>query len=229
MTTESIIIFKPNDKRAKYAIIGIWIVFTIEIISMLSNYLQYDLIDSVMNGLSISQLVADNNDKRQQIINLISLLFIIVSGVAFIYWFRRAYYNLGLIANTMHTDNWAIWAWVTPIISLFRPYQIMKELYEKTDNYLIDEKGISVEKTKLPFIGVWWFFWLAARTTESVLSKIYSKSDTIEQIMFSTKMFIVFNFVELIHCIIAIKIIADYSKKESILFETNLFSIPFTS
>lgn len=41
---------KPNGQRAKVAIILIWIMLVLEVISLISGYLQYNLLQIAVNG-----------------------------------------------------------------------------------------------------------------------------------------------------------------------------------
>jgi len=85
---------KSNEQRSKNAIILIWIVLTIEIVSLISDYFQYVLLHTVANGGEILTEAATANDTRQQLIALIFMIAYIISNVTFIQWFRRAYFNL---------------------------------------------------------------------------------------------------------------------------------------
>ena len=87
---------KPNEQRAKAAIILIWIFFILEIVSLISNYLQYDLLQRALSGGMISTLTVTFNDLRQQIISYTQLIVYIICAITFIRWFRRAYFNLHL-------------------------------------------------------------------------------------------------------------------------------------
>ena len=76
---------KPNKQRAKNAVILIWIVLAIEIIaSLFSGYLQYVLLQSVASGAEISNDVANANDTREQIIGILSMIAMFISGITII-------------------------------------------------------------------------------------------------------------------------------------------------
>ena len=82
---------KPNGQRAKYVITLIWIVLALEIVSLISGYFQYDLLQTAANGGEISAETATANDTREQIIGIVYLIAYIISAVTFIQWFRRAF------------------------------------------------------------------------------------------------------------------------------------------
>ena len=136
---------KPNGQRAKNAITLIWIVLVLEIVLLISGYFQYDLLQTAANGSEISIETATANDTREQIIGIIFLIAYIISAVTFIQWFRRAYYNLHLKVNHLsRTEGWAAGSWFVPIVSLYRPYHIMKELYQETRELLV-KKGLIIK------------------------------------------------------------------------------------
>lgn len=148
---------KPNGQRAKNAIILIWLVLVFEIVSLISGYFQYDLLRVSAMGGEISLDTVTANETSEIVVGLLSAITYIISAVTFIQWFRRAYYNLHLKVNFLnYTEGWAADCWFVPFINLYRPYQIMKELYEETDE-LLSKKGISVNQTFSTTLLVWWW------------------------------------------------------------------------
>lgn len=116
---------RPNQSRAKNAVLFLKIMLAIEIVSLISDYLQYDL----LNNTDITEELAAANDSRQQIIGLLYLGVFIPTAATFIMWFRRAYHNLGqLEENVAYLQNDTGVAWFIPILNLYKPYRIMKDL-----------------------------------------------------------------------------------------------------
>jgi hypothetical protein len=66
----------------------IWTVLTIEIISILSDYLQYDLLQTG-NGVNFLKLPLAMTYIK--IIAIIYLVTYIISGITFIRWFRSVF------------------------------------------------------------------------------------------------------------------------------------------
>lgn len=207
---------RPNGQRAKTAITMIWVVLILEIISLISGYLQYDLLQVVANGGDISIEAAESNDLREQAIGIVYLIAFIISGVTFIQWFRRAYFNLHLKVNHLsHTEGWAAGSWFVPIINLYRPYRIMKELYKETNELLI-KKGLSVSGSLTSSaLGFWWTFWILS----SILGRFISRMDgeSIEELMTSSVLSMILNVVGIPLALITVKIISDYSNAEPLL------------
>ena len=134
---------KPNIERSKDAISLIWLVMVVYIITGLFDAF-YEWEQDVYTYSGIFY----------QIVFLISVLF-------FLRWFRRAYYNLHRKFDSLSfQEGWSIGVWFIPIFNLIGPYEIMKELFVKTGDYL-EEQG--VEDTKLvsaKIVKIWWALWL---------------------------------------------------------------------
>ncbi|TDE27795.1 DUF4328 domain-containing protein [Flavobacterium ranwuense] len=213
---------RPNGQRAKIAIMLIWIVLTVEIISILSDYLQYDLLQTVANGGQISTETATENDLRQKIIAMIYLAVFIISGITFIQWFRRAYYNLHLKAESLSfTEGWAAGCWFVPIICLYRPNQIMKELYQETQSLLSKKNESYVQNLTTHSIGWWWALWIISSLLGQFIFRYSSKAETIDELTVSTVASLIASTIGIPLAIITVKVIKDYSEIEPLLYELN--------
>jgi hypothetical protein len=85
---------RQTAREQKIAMMLIWTVLTIEIISILSDYLQYDLLQTVANGGQISTETATGNDLHKNYSHyLFGYLYHFWDSIR---WFRRAYFNLHL-------------------------------------------------------------------------------------------------------------------------------------
>lgn len=211
---------RPNGQRAKIAIMLLWIVLTVEIISLLSDYLQYDLLQTVANGGQITTETATDNDLRQKIIGIIYLIVYVISGITFIRWFRRAYYNLHLKAETLSfTEGWAAGCWFVPIISLYRPYQIMKELYQETQTLLSKNDENYVQNLNTNSIGWWWTLWIIASFLGQFIFRYSLKAETIDELITTTIASIAASIIGIPLAIITVKVIKDYAEIEALLYE----------
>jgi hypothetical protein len=212
-------ILKPNGQRAKNAIIFIWIILVLDVLSLISGYFQYDLLSTVANGGFISPVQATFNDLREQIIAILYLLASIVSAITFIQWFRRAYFNLHLhVEYLLHPEGWAAGSWFVPIVSFYRPYQIMKELYEESIE-LLEKRGIHIPNISMNYISVWWAFWILSSIFGQIILRITLKSNTVDDYIFTTICSMIQDIVNIPLALLAIQVIKNYAKLEPHLFE----------
>ncbi|GAB4258674.1 MAG: DUF4328 domain-containing protein [Vicingaceae bacterium] len=215
-------ILKPNKQRAKNAITLIWIVLILDFVSLVSSYFQFDLLQYVSKGNEVSLEAAVANDIREQFVAIAYLIAYIISAVTFIQWFRRAYYNLHIkVKHLSYDEGWAAGSWFVPIISWFRPFQIMKELYKETKKLLTNNGLYFNQNLSTVYIGWWWFLWLLNNFIGQFQFRYSTKAETIDELIFSTVINLIDNILGIVLALITIKIIKDYSSVEPLLYEIN--------
>ncbi|UYZ60585.1 DUF4328 domain-containing protein [Hymenobacter latericus] len=86
---------------------------------------------------------------------ILYLLIRVASYVFLIRWFRRAYANIARAGEpTQYSDGWAAGAWFVPILSFFRPYSMMKEVWRHTQLLAYD----AVQPHGL--LRIWWLLFV---------------------------------------------------------------------
>ncbi|MDM1046261.1 DUF4328 domain-containing protein [Myroides sp. 1354] len=209
---------KPNGQRAKNAILLLWIMLALDIISFISSYFQYDLLQNLVIGREITVEEISANDTREQIIGLLYIFAYIVSIITFIQWFRRAYYNLHQkVSNLSHAEGWAAGSWFVPILCLFRPYLIMKELYEET-KVVLTKKGIpSIQNLNTNLLGLWWAFWLLNNAFGQFVLRYAQRAEAIDELTTTTVASMANNSIGILLALLTIKVITNYAAVEPLL------------
>jgi hypothetical protein len=209
-----------NEQRAKYAIAMIWIVLAMDILSLISGYMQYSLLQGITSGTGVSMEEASANDSREQIVSILHVAALIISAITFIQWFRRAYFNLHQkVENLSATEGWAAGSWFVPVLCLYRPYQIMKELYVETKALLVRKELISEESLKLNVLGWWWGFWIAANIIGQISFRLTLNAETVDQITTCTMLSMISDLISIPLAFMAVKVIKDYAAVESMLHD----------
>ncbi len=105
---------------------------------------------------------------------LVSYLHIpvfIFTIICFLLWQYRAYKNLPAlkVRKLEQTPGWAVGFWFIPVLNLFRPFQIMRELWNESDPDFDPELGFLSSSLGTPeLISWWWAFWLISRVAERI-------------------------------------------------------------
>lgn len=208
------ILLPDNAQRAKNSLIAFYILGATQIVSTVSTIFQYNLLQKILKGNYTADEAA-SNDLRQQIIAFFNAAMYIVCVVLFIMWFRRAYNNLNLSGReyTKFGEGWAAGAWFVPFLNLGRPYLIMKEIWEKTQQ--ATENLISIKSNKI--VGWWWVLWIIYNVGSYITLKLLSIGEEIDGLLKSTIAALVFNFFEMAALILLIIIIKNVA-----VFERNL-------
>jgi Domain of unknown function (DUF4328) len=210
---------RPNEQRAKTAKILIWIVLAMEILMLISDFLEYQLLSNASAGGIISPESATANDLRQQIIAIVFLIVYITSVVTFINWFRRAYYNLHTqISNLRFDEGWAAGAWFVPFVNLVRPYQIMKELYEETEHLLAERGENHNPQNSTALLSGWWALWIIVGLIGNFILRYSLNADEIEELMVVSVASIISSIVSIPLSLSAVEVIGRYAKMEALLY-----------
>lgn len=198
----------------------IWIVLAMDIVALVSGYFQYDLLNEVDSGHSISMDTATANDTREQMIGIVYFILFVISAVTFIQWFRRAYYNLHIKTPALSFgEGWAAGSWFVPIISLYRPFQIMKELYRVT-GLLLEGKGLLAPGgLSTSTLGWWWALWLISNLMGQFVFRFTLNAESLDDLITATVAGMVDNGIGIVLAVVTVNVIRDYARVEPLLLE----------
>ena len=212
---------KDNSKRAKLIVNVFWAICILNLIAVISGYFEFELLERIRDGEIISEQEANANDLRQGVIGIFQSGFYIASIILFLNWFRRAYGNLHRtrIKQLEYSETMAVWSFVIPIISLYRPYKIAKEIVVETRKKLNELTSDYKSQTNLSIIGVWWALFLITNYIGQFSLKSVFKDDTIDQLITSTQAYMVSDFMDIPAAIVTLLMIKQISRDENVLFE----------
>ena len=122
-----------------------------------------------------------------------------------IVWLRRAYRNLPALGarGLPWSPGWAIGAWFVPILNLFRPYQIVRETWVRSDPAVGP-----LEQPRAPaMLGWWWGMWLAGGPIARVAQQMAVQAETAESYLAAAAFEVVACFVNIGAMVLLIRII----------------------
>jgi len=205
-----------NAKRAENLLVVFWILTGLSIIAIVSSYLQLELLKKAQLGEFITEDQANTNDLRQQVIGILQTILYIVSVIVFLNWFRRAYGNLLRlgIKGVNHKESMAIWSWIIPIISLFRPVQIMNEIWNKTQEKIKTYDPSYLIKNGEWLIGLWWTLFILSNLVGRYILKTAFRQDSIDGFIISSQAQLISDAIQLSEALLVILIVSQLSKIE---------------
>jgi hypothetical protein len=202
---------KPNAQRAKVATIIFTIIIVLDILMIISDFLQIGLLNRIQLG-DFTNAEAESNDLRQTILAVIYIAFIITSIVTLILWFRRAYNNLHQLSSRMeYGEGWAAGAWFVPFVNLVRPYKIMKELYVTSNKILIEKVDNYKPLISTSIVGLWWTFYLISNFFSNFASRYAGDQTEIPKIITGSYFSLTSHALQIISGIVTIIVIKRYA------------------
>lgn len=140
----------------------------ITIASIVSTVVELGLLQRIDGREFVSRTdIADiaASDRRQAVISVVYPLIFLFALVPFLGWMRRASENLAPLGarGQRFSPGWAIGAWFVPIINLFRPYQVMAEIWRGSRPEIDPENpGTWTDFPASRLLGFWWAGWLVS-------------------------------------------------------------------
>lgn len=122
-----------------------------------SSLLQVELLQRGQTvGYSMEE--ANANDARQRAIALIQLALLVPTATVFCMWMYRSHKNLPALGakRLQYSPGWAAGSWFIPILNLFRPYQIMQEIWGGSDPRWLNHAASAGSS----MVGCWWALWI---------------------------------------------------------------------
>ena len=209
---------RPNEERARGAIMVLWLLLAVEIVVLISSGMFYSFLQTVATGGVISEAEARANAIKGGVIGVIYFIVYLTYIITFIMWFRRAYFNLHQKSkNLQFSEGWAAGSWFVPILGFYRPFQIMHELYTETKRLLV-KNGVS-EKDIYPknYLASWWTLYILTTFVGNFVLRVGFNADTIDSLISATVGDMIVSIFGVILALLTIKVIKDYSKVEPLL------------
>jgi hypothetical protein len=111
---------------------------------------------------------------------LIDIPLRILCAIFFLIWLHRAYGNLSPLKaqNLEFSPGWAVGWWFIPLANLVKPFQIVRELYVKSDRDGYDDDGaLSGGSRSAELVGFWWAALLLSNFAYRISDKLYGDGD----------------------------------------------------
>lgn len=207
---------KPNDRRAKNAISMIWAVLAMGLITTIFNLIdEIYMVDANYSTVDYRIMTAFYYGMSAS--GILYTMIYLVSAVIFIMWFRRAYNNLHEMRSGLtYTEGWAAGAWFVPIMNLYVPYRIMKELYTGTNTLLSQNLETCTTRLKTNYLVWWWALWLITGFFGQISFRAYWNGHAdigLPADIISTLLMIPL-------AVVTVIVIKDYAEIEPLLYET---------
>ncbi|WP_116106563.1 DUF4328 domain-containing protein [Lewinella sp. IMCC34191] len=213
---------RPNDRRAYHAITLLYLALALQLLIIVSAAAELFLLNEFEQGTDVDPTLIDMADTSYAVAGMGYLCVLVASAFTFIRWFRRAYFNLHLLpVRVDHGEGWAAGSWFVPILNVFRPYQIMRELFVKSEYLLRDNDRLEKSWFNYSLLGTWWGVWAVFGVLDRIGSRLdnHLDLDSIGGLQTSFQMDVVLYIVGTVAAYLAIQVVRNYSRVEQLLRE----------
>lgn len=153
---------EPLWPRAKVAIALIGAVGLTALASLWADLNQLDAISRLIDGERVTGAELRESDDRVATTAIIYLVALLLSAITFLLWYSRAYRNTIAMGVTRprYGTRWAVAYWFIPIVTLFRPKQVINDIWRGSDPDLPSLTGGVEGRPVTHLIHWWWAFWI---------------------------------------------------------------------
>jgi Domain of unknown function (DUF4328) len=180
--------YRPLRRRALYARIALAAMVAVDLVAVFSDLREYFLLQRLESDVVGTDEI-EASDRRQQIVAVGQLVVFAVTAGFFIAWLHRAHSNLFALGaqHPRYSRATAIWSWFVPILNLWRPKQVINDVWRATDPDAPIDQGDSWRQRDPPVLyAVWWLVWVALNFAYNADLRIYLRAETLEDFQFSS-------------------------------------------
>ncbi len=141
-------------------------------IEVLINFVTLSLLQRQGAGIAISPAEAESLDSLAGLTGVAQFLIYLGAAIAFLTWIYQAYKNLQRlqIAGLSYSPGWAVGWYFVPVLNLFRPYQVMQEIWKASDSGALSQSSESWKwKRGALLLSAWWALWIAGNLISNIL------------------------------------------------------------
>ncbi len=213
--TESGKPFTPINNLAKWVVWIFIVLMILYIIAVISGYAQAELLNRAISGRVVTQFEALANDEREALIAYLQIALIIASGIVFLRWIHRAHKNLPSlrVVGLRFTPGWAVGWFFVPIMSLFRPYQVVSEIWKASDPGadLTDAASWQNAATS-SIVGWWWALFLISNYLSQFAARLLLRGETLSELLTSTYVYMASDAIDVVGIIVTILMVRRISQ-----------------
>jgi hypothetical protein len=184
--------YKPLDVLSNILVILLSAEILFSIINIYGVTKEISFLKS--NSEYLEPIYADEISFENILIVFSSMVYVIVffsTLIVYLFWVRQAYRNLHSLQlfPTQYSSGWAIGSNFVPILNLFRPYKIMKEIWFGSQSKSIQDGESDYDRikrlTSTTFLTTWWTVALIDGFFSNLSFRLSLKADTNQELVTS--------------------------------------------
>ena len=178
---QSVILYASSQRRAAVvtSLFGLGILLSIAIVAF--NVHRYQLMDRILRNEGFTERDIEISDNLQFFLDIAWLVWYISTVVAFLMWTHRVHWNLPALGatNLKFNPRNAVGWYFAPLLNLFRPYQVMREIYNASDPATFVDGSSDWRSRNAPaVVKMWWTLFLIMGFVGNAVSRESIKADT---------------------------------------------------
>jgi len=220
------------ENKARWARFMYLISLALACIAVLSGLMQIALIVRAAT-VEITEAEANANDVRQRIVGISRLVAILPTAIAFFIWIHGAYRNLVLLGvpDLTYSPAWAVGGFRVPVLNFFRPFQVMCEIWQKSDpatSLATADTPVEVQgapKTLPALLVAWWVLTLISYVFGRIILQMFKGTEnTLQSLKTQSMVLVVSDALTALTAVAAIVLVGRITR-----WQSGKWSVPGTT
>lgn len=199
----------PLGPRARVAVALLGLVILVDVVTIATDLERLSLVNQVLDGERVPFGDLDASDDRVAAAGIAQLVTYLITGIAFLLWYSRAYRNaiaMG-IRKPRYGTRWAVAYWFIPLANLVLPKKVMNDIYRGSDPEMTYGDPGFAQRPVHPLLHWWWALWILAVILSRVAASAIGDATTPEDFAFASKAYVVSDLTDMVAAILAILVV----------------------
>jgi hypothetical protein len=199
---------------ARWTICLLLACLALEAATIASGFSYRGLLARLAAGAALLPHEAAATAARDRAIVLLKLVAFTGTGIAWLLWLHRTYGNLVLVGSkrSRFTRGWAVGYWFIPLVNLVRAYQVMKDLWLRSDS--LNDRDAYDSLPAPAYLAGWWGMALTWGVLGRLVTLMARDARTPLELINATDMGMLVNAVGVIAGALAIKVVREIDRRQ---------------
>jgi hypothetical protein len=208
---------RPLRRLGPAVIALLGLVILADLVALVADLNQLGLLTDIRDGRRVNLEQLGASDDRVATAGLLQAGSYLACAIAFLIWYGRAYRNLERLGarGLRYGKRWAIAYWFIPIGNLFRPKQVVNDLWRASDPELPATANHWQDKPVPALFHWWWALWLLSSFVANVaFRQSLTTAETTEEAVSTATSFVVIDVVDIVPAILAIAVVRAITSRQ---------------
>jgi hypothetical protein len=180
----------------------------INVVSVLLTIADLNLLDRLESGELVGDDEIEAHDARLAAVGGLQALGYLACAIFFIRWLRAAYRNIDVLSPGVrrYGHGWAIGAWFVPVLNLWRPKQILNDVWRGS--------GTPTDYGRPPVLLLaWWLSFIVGDVFGRFAMRSALEGDTIEQLRTADFWYVVSDVWDIANALMAVSVVGYLTRR----------------
>jgi hypothetical protein len=208
---------RPLDRLGKAVIGLLGLVILANLVALWADTIQLGLVTDIRDGQRVGLEELTESDDRVATAGLLQAGAYLACVVGFLIWYGRAYRNLARLgAGGLRWGKRAVIVyWFVPILNLFRPKQVVNDIWRASDPGLPAVANYWRDQRVPALLHWWWALWLISSFVSNIFfRRSLDAADSPSELVSIATSYVVIDVIEIVPAVLAMLVVRKIANRQ---------------